>query len=66
MCDNMVVSDGHYTESSNCLVCNEAKGRRALTTLISYLEKGKRALDTHISHRKQREMCYIGARLPFT
>jgi hypothetical protein len=33
------VSDGHYTESSNCLVSSEEKGRRTLITRVSYLRK---------------------------
>jgi hypothetical protein len=57
MCENMVVSevcvvfevlcsisDGHYTESGNCLVSDEEKGRHARTTRILYLGKGRRAM----------------------
>jgi hypothetical protein len=66
MCENMVVCDGHYTESSNSSASDEEKGRRALTTRVSYLVKGRRALDTCISHSNQREPRYIGMRLPFT
>jgi hypothetical protein len=52
MCDNMVVSDvcvvskvwysvfyGHYTESNNCLVSDEVKGRHAHAMNISHLRK---------------------------
>jgi hypothetical protein len=52
MCENMVVSEvcaisevlclvsnGHNTESSNCLVFDEEKKRRVLTTRVSYLRR---------------------------
>jgi hypothetical protein len=65
MCENMAIFDGHYTEFSNCSVSDEEKGRSALTTHVSYLEKGRHMLDMCASHSKQRETCYIGARLPF-
>jgi hypothetical protein len=65
MCENMVVSevcavfevlclvsDGHYIASGNCSIFYEEKGRRALATRVSY--------------RRQREMRYIRAHLPFT
>jgi hypothetical protein len=45
------VSDGHYTESGNCLVSDE--------------EKGRRAFSMHVSHRRKRETRYIRARLTF-
>jgi hypothetical protein len=57
MRENMAVSDGHYTESRSCSVSDEEKGRRALTTRVSYLGKGRCALDTCVSHSKQRETC---------
>jgi hypothetical protein len=47
-----LASDGHYTESGNCLVSDEEKGRRACSTGVSYL--------------RQRETRDMGARLPFT
>jgi hypothetical protein len=65
MCENMVVSevcavyellcsisDRHYTESSNCSVADE--------------EKGRRALNTRVSHRRKRETRVSYARVPFT
>jgi hypothetical protein len=65
MCENMavsevcavsevlcLVSDGHYTESDNCPVLEEEKGRRALATCVSQM--------------KQRVTRYIGAHLSFT
>jgi hypothetical protein len=52
MCENMAVSevcavsevlcsvsDGHYTESDNCSVSDEEKGRRAHEMSVSYLRK---------------------------
>jgi hypothetical protein len=66
MCENMVVSDGHYTESGNCSVSDKEKERHALTIHVSYLQKWRRAPDMHVSHSKQRETRYIGVRLPFT
>jgi hypothetical protein len=33
------VSDGHYTESSNCSVSNEEKGRCANAIRVSYLRR---------------------------
>jgi hypothetical protein len=57
MCENMVVSevctvsevlcsisDGHYTESGNCLVSDKEKGRHARTTRVLYLGEGRRAM----------------------
>jgi hypothetical protein len=55
------VSDGHYTESGNCLISDEEKERRALTARISHL----RQRETHImgarliSH-KNGDACYGG------
>jgi hypothetical protein len=66
MCENMVVSGGHYTESGNCSVSNEEKGRHVLTTRVSYLGKGRHTLDTCVSHGNQRETRYIGVCQPFT
>jgi hypothetical protein len=66
MSENMIVSDRYYTESSICSVSDEEKGRRALTTCVSYMGKGRCMLDTSVSHSNQRETCYIGVRLPFT
>jgi hypothetical protein len=45
-----LVSDGHYTESGNCSVSNEEKGRRTLATPIL--------------HRRQRETHDIGGTSP--
>jgi hypothetical protein len=50
MCENMAISNGHYTESGNCSVFYEEKGSHALSTHVSYLGKGRHALDTCISH----------------
>jgi hypothetical protein len=47
------VSDGHYTESSNCSVFDEEKGRCALATRISYMRKGRCALTRHVSHMQK-------------
>jgi hypothetical protein len=33
------ISDGHYTESSNCSIFDEQKGRRTLATHVSYLRR---------------------------
>jgi hypothetical protein len=46
------VSDGHYTESGNCSVSGEEKGRHALVTCVSHLKK--------------REMRDMRVCLPFT
>jgi hypothetical protein len=66
MCENMAISDGHYTKSGNCSVSDKEKGRRAIAKRASYLGKGRRKLDMHVSHRKQRVTRYIRAHLPFT
>jgi hypothetical protein len=50
MCENMAISDEHYTESGNCSIADEEKGRRALTTCVSYLGKGRCANKTCVSH----------------
>jgi hypothetical protein len=47
-----LVSNGHYTESYDCSVSGEEKGRHAVITSISHLKK--------------RETRLYGARLPFT
>jgi ribosomal protein L34 len=75
-----LVSDRHYTESGNCSVSDEEKGRRVLATRVSHRRKGRHALATCIlhrrkgrqalamciSHRRQREAIYVGAHLLFT
>jgi hypothetical protein len=59
MCENMavcevcaisevlcLVSDGQYTEYSNCSVSDEGKGRHTLATRVSY----RRKRETHASY----------------
>jgi hypothetical protein len=54
-----LVSDGHYTKSSNCSISNEEKGTHALSTHVSHLSKGIRANEMHVSHLiKQRCMLW--------
>jgi hypothetical protein len=45
-----LVSDGHYTESGNCSISDEEKGRHALGTHVSHLSKGRCANETRVSH----------------
>jgi hypothetical protein len=39
-----LVSDGHYSESSNCSISDEEKGRRAVSTCVTHLIKWRHAL----------------------
>jgi hypothetical protein len=60
------VSQIHYIEYDSCSVSDEEKGRRALTTHVSYRRKGRHALAMRVLHMRQRETVYIRERLPFT
>jgi hypothetical protein len=48
-----LVSDGHYTESSNCSISNEEKGRHALGTRISHLIKWRCASPFYFIGKKK-------------
>jgi hypothetical protein len=46
------VSDGHYTESGNCSVSDEEKGRCTPGTHVTYLGKVGCVLGMRVSHWK--------------
>jgi hypothetical protein len=59
------VSDEHYTEFCNSSVSDEEKGRHALWGRVSYVKKREtHVMSVHLLCQK-REMCAMGARLPF-
>jgi hypothetical protein len=52
---------GHYTQSGNCSVSDEEKGRCALTTGISHLRKSKTCIrGAHLVSQAMGEARYGG------
>jgi hypothetical protein len=57
-----LVFDEHYTESINCLVSGEEKGRHALSTCVSHLRKREmRITDTCLISEENGDTRYGGA-----
>jgi hypothetical protein len=55
------VSDGHSTESGNCSVSNEEKGRHELWRRVSYLKKGETGImGASLVSQEKGDACYGG------